>query len=207
VKNTGDVWLEFIRISATLKAQNGSILDISFTYTYLDRLPPSETAGFDVLEVNAAKSAATESYSLSLEFHEAASRTVRLQIINVGTSRNVFQWLEILGEVQNNGDSVSEYTMVIGTFYGSDGKVVYVAFTYTDPSTIQPGAKQAFKLSVTGEDRSNLVANYSLTGESSQYTSIPELPWHSAIISGIALCTTMVFLGTKRREYGNELSS
>jgi len=126
VKNTGDVWLQFVRISATLKDQNGAIVDMPFTYTTLNRLPPDIATGFDLVELDTMRSAQVRSYSLSLEFQQAESLSNHLVVTNITSSKDFLGWLQVLGEVQNTGDSISEYTEVIGTFYGTDGKVVDV---------------------------------------------------------------------------------
>jgi hypothetical protein len=72
-------------------------------------------------------------------------------------------WLEVVGEVENRGTAPSTYTRVAGTFCDADGKVIYVHFTYTDPSEISPGAKHPFKITVGSEDRTGRIARYSLT--------------------------------------------
>lgn len=56
----------------------------------------------------------------------------------------------------------------------TNGKVIYVGFTYTSPSEIPVGGRCGFKLNVVGSERSYRVARYSLTAESenSRYTSV-----------------------------------
>lgn len=79
-KNTGDVWSEFVRIAATFKDQNGAVVDTSFTYTLLDRLPAGVTSGFDVVELDTAKSTMIRSYTLAIEFQIAQPLTTALEI-------------------------------------------------------------------------------------------------------------------------------
>jgi hypothetical protein len=89
--------------------------------------------------------------------------------------------------VANIGDSISNDTVVTGTFYGADGKVVYVAFTSPTQPTIQPGTSQPFTLSVVDTTRVSLVNTYSVAAESLQYISVPEFPWQPTIILGVVL--------------------
>jgi hypothetical protein len=117
-----------------------------------------------------------------------------LQILNVNPAKNSWGWFEVVGEVQNNGNKPSHYTEVVATFYGSDGKVVYVWFTFTEPDTIQPGMKAPFKISIPSLERSDLITTYSLAVESDEYTSIPEFPWQ-VIIMGVVLSVTLFMLG------------
>jgi hypothetical protein len=109
-------------------------------------------------------------------------------------------WLEVVGEVENRGSISSAYTRVAGTFYDADGKVVYVHFTYTDPSEIPPGAKHPFKITVGSDDRTSRITRYALTAESenSGYTSIPEMPWPT-VLTVVALTLVVVVLRTKQR--------
>ena len=193
VLNTGNVWLTQIRISATLRAQNGSTIDFPAAYTFLNNLSPGEAAGFNVMEDNAANSGAVSSYTLNLEFHESQPVTFALNAYAVNATKDIYGSIVLTGFVQNNGNTESDYTKVVGTFYGADGNVVYVGMTSTDPATIPLANRQPFQLTVPGADRSNLVTSWSLLVESQQFTSIPE--WQTpAIIAGITLCLAVVTL-------------
>ena len=171
VKNTGDVWLQYVRISATFKDQNGAVVDTSFTYTMLDRLQPGVASGFSVVELDKEKSATIRTYTLALEFNPSQALSTALEIINTSSSKNVLGWLEVVGEVKNGGDTISEYTKVVATFYGADGKVVDVGFTYTDPSTVQPKTQQSFKLVLLSAARTSLTTRWVLDTQSVQYAS------------------------------------
>jgi hypothetical protein len=200
VKNTGGVWLIFVRVTATLKDQNGATIDMPFAYPWLFRLPPGVLAGFDIVELDKAKSSQVHSYSLNVDWQLGQPLSVKLQITNVASSKNFLGWLQLTGQVQNAGDTISENTLVAGTFYGSDGKVVYVTTAATNSSTIPPSGKAPFTLTIIGQDRSNLVASWSLTAESSQYASVAEFPWQSTLtlLAAVLLTLTVVKTGARK---------
>lgn len=187
VKNTGDVWLQFIQVSASFKDQNGVVLDIKPATPWLLRLPPNTAAGFDAIELNTTLAAKIRTYSLTLTYQPAQPLSILLRVGNITSSKNALGWLQLQGQVANIGDSISEYTIVTGTFYGADGKVVYVAFTSPTQATIQPGTSQPFTLSVVDTTRVKLVSTYSVAAESSQYVSVAEFPWQPAVILGVVL--------------------
>lgn len=197
VKNTGDVWLIFVRVTATLKDQNGATIDMPFAYPWLVRLPPGVLAGFDIVELDKAKASQVHSYSLNIDWQLGQPLSVKLQVVNVASSKNFFGWLQLTGQVQNTGDSISENTVVAGTFYGSDGKVVYVTLAATNSSSIPPGGEAPFTLSVIGQDRSSLVVSWSLTAESSQYVSVAEFPWQSTLTLLAAVLLTLTVVKTR----------
>lgn len=202
VKNTGDVWLQYVRVAATFKDQAGTVVDTSFTYTLLDRLPSGIASGFDLFEFDVGKSANIRSYALALEFQEAQPLTTALEIMNTSSSKNSLGWLQIVGEVKNNGDTISEYTKVVATFYGADGKVVDVGFTYTDPTTVQPHGQQGFKVTLISTTRSNTATTWSLDTQSTQYASIPELTM--PLIALAAALTLGGFTMPKKRRRRSE---
>jgi hypothetical protein len=188
VKNTGDVWLHFVRIAATFKGQNGDVVDTNFAYTELDRVAPNVASGFDIVELDTGKSAMITSYTLALDFQQTDALTTALQIVNTSSSKISLGWLQIVGEVKNNGDTISDYTKVVATFYGGDGRVVAVAFTFTDPITVQPHSQQSFKLTLLSTTRSNIATTWSLDTQSNQYASVPEFPWPLvALIAALSL--------------------
>jgi len=172
VKNTGNVWLQFIQISASFKDQNGVVVDIKPAPPYLLHLPPNASAGFDAIELNTTLAAMIRSYTLTLTYQMSQPMSAKLVITGLASSKNSLGWLQVQGQVTNAGDSVSENTFLTGTFYGTDGKVVYVAITSPTQSTIQPGTSQSFILTVFDPTRVSLIGNYSIAAESLQYTSV-----------------------------------
>jgi len=207
VKNTGDVWLQSILVTATLKDQNGAVVDVRQASPWLQHLPPQATIGFDLIEPDTHKSALIQSYALTLTFQSGQPRSASLEISGLVSSRNSLGWLQVQGVVANVGDSASDSTNVTGTFYGSDGKVVYVTFTTSATYTIAPGTSEPFTLTIVDSTRSNLVTRYSVAAESVEYTSVftqisvPEFPWQSTIITGIALAAVLIMM---RKRHGNK---
>jgi len=188
-QNTGDVWLQSVRIGATFKNQNGAVVGTSFTYTLLDRLPPGVTSGFDVFEFDKGKSAMIRSYTLAIEFETAEPLTTALEIINTSSSKDSFGFLTIVGEVKNNGDTISEYTEVVAIFYGANGNVVDVGYTFTEPTTVQPRSQQSFKLIPTSDPQSNLATRWVLDTQSNQYASVSETIWPALMLAAaLSLC-------------------
>jgi hypothetical protein len=199
VKNTGDVWLQFVKIVGTLRDGSGGIVDVDYTYTRTMYLPPEGVSPFDLTELDTAKSARVQSYSLIVEYREVAPIPQKLVILNVADSKNSLGWLEIVGEVENQADQVSTYTKIVGTFYDESGKVIYTGFTYTDPSDVPPVPRYPFKMTILSDERTSKVARYSLIAESmnSKYTSVPETPW-PGILMAAALTVAVVVVRRKR---------
>lgn len=146
VKNTGDVWLRFVKITGTLRDATDAIVDVEFAYTLLSYVPPNEVAPFDMIQTDTAKSARVQSYTLALKFTEIAALSQKLSFLNVADSKDALGMLEAVGEVENHGDIPSTYTRVIATFYDSNGKVIYVGVGYTSPDEIPVGARSGFKI-------------------------------------------------------------
>jgi hypothetical protein len=204
VRNTGDVWFQTILISVTLKDQTGAIVDIEQGGPWLQHLSPQATVGFDVIELDVGKSDMIRSYALALTFQSGPSRSASLEISGLVTSRNSVGWLQVQGIVINAGMSASDNTNVTGTFYGPDGKVVFVTFTTPAASTIQPGTNQPFTLTIVDSVRSRLVTRFSIAAESNEYTSvltytnIPEFPWQSAVMTWFALAAVLIVMKKRR---------
>ena len=197
VKNTGDVWLHYVQITGTLRDASNTIVDVVFTFTKIMYLPPGGVGGFDLSERDTVKSARVQSYSLVVEPDEATPIMQNLAILNTADSKNSYGQLEIVGEVENQGTSISTYTEIVGTFYDINGKVVYVGFTFTSPSDIPAGAKYGFKMTVRSDERTNQIARYTLVAESIEYTSIPETPWPIVML---AAALTLAIVALRRKE-------
>ena len=200
VKNTGNVWLQSILVTATLKDQTGAVVDVTRGSLWLQHLPPQAAIGFDVTELDPAKSVMVRSYTFTLTLQSGQPRSAFLEISDLVLLRNSVGWLQVQGVVANVGVSASDNTNVTGTFYGSDGKVVFVTFTTPTSSTIQPGSDQPFTLTIVDSTRSKMVTRYSVAAESNEYTSvltytnIPEFPWQSSIMTGLALASVLIMM-------------
>lgn len=173
VKNTGDVWLRFVKITGTLKNANGQVVDVQTTFTLMEYLPPGAKSPFDLMESDPSKASTISSYSLVLNFQQATSTLANsLTIQNTGSSIDSLGILEVVGEIRNNGPQISNFTKVIATFYDNFGKVIAVAFTFTSPADIPSGQAYGFKVLGPSSPTSSHVANFALTAESSQYISL-----------------------------------
>ena len=194
VKNTGDVWLQSILVSAILKDAQGGTVDVKQGSPWLTQVPPQISVGFDVIEMDLTKSATIRSYALSFTYQTGKPLPALLEIENLTSTKNSVGWLQVQGNVANVGDSASDNTVVTGTFYGSDGRVVSVTFTTLTDSTIPPGTSQPFTLTIVDANRSNLVRTYSVAAEGVEYTSVSELPWQPMIVTGFVLILSLLVL-------------
>jgi len=200
VKNTGDVWLHYVKITGTLRDASNAIVDVVFTFTKIMYLPPDSVGAFDMFEMDTAKSARVQSYSLVVDPDEATPIMQKLAILSVVDSKNSYGQLEIVGEVENQGTSTSTYTEIVGTFYDVNGKVVYVGYTFTSPTDVPAGAKYGFKMTVSSDERTNQIARYSLIAESQNYTSVPELS-APMLVAGIVLSMGVLAVWKKRHDF------
>jgi hypothetical protein len=72
--------------------------------------------------------------------------------------------LHIVGEIINESNKPLTFVKVTATFYDSNNSVVGTDFTYTSPSTLQPGQKAPFDMIITeGSMPLHLVAYYTLS--------------------------------------------
>lgn len=198
VRNTGDAWVQFVRITTVLTATNGTTIDVLATYSLPSTIPPGGIAGFDNIESDVAKSQATASASSATSQQEAQPVPVHLTIIGEGVSTDTEGFKEVVGVVKNNGTDPSTFTKVIGLFLTTQGNLTYVGFTYTDPSIIPPGAQYGFKLILANQTLSSISSRVTLFAESEEYTSVPEFPWPFILLSA-ALTLGVVELRRKTK--------
>jgi hypothetical protein len=70
---------------------------------------------------------------------------------------------EIVGEILNNGTITAEYAKVSVSFYDENGAILGSQYTYTDPSTIDPGQKAAFNIFITSDTIEDDTETYEFT--------------------------------------------
>jgi hypothetical protein len=199
VLNTGDAWLRFTKVTGTLKNSGGGIVDVLTSYAYAEYLPPEARSPFELIELDAAKSATVTSYSLALEFDLATIPPgVNLAVEGLTSSTDSAGNLNLLGQVRNTGLQQSNFTKLYATFYDSAGKVIYVDFTYTSPSTIPAGQVSSFKFIGPAGSIASHVSAFTVGAESDQYTSVAEFPWTVVLVAALTL-GVVVFRKKSRR--------
>ncbi len=207
VVNSGDVWLQFIKITGTLRNANGQIVDVTTTYAYATYLPPNGKSPFDLLESDTAKSSTITTYTLADDYEQASSTPGNTLVIEDATrSTDSLGEMNILGQIRNKGQATSNFTKVYATYYDHAGRVIYVDFAYTSPSDIPPGQAYSFKITGPNATITSHVANYALLAESDHYTSVPEFRW-PPILTAAALTLAVVAIRRKKlfemREHRN----
>lgn len=72
--------------------------------------------------------------------------------------------LHIVGEVINESFQILRFVEVIATFYDANNRVLGTDFTFTSPSTLQPGQRAPFDIIVSeGSIPISLMAYYILS--------------------------------------------
>jgi hypothetical protein len=171
----------------------------------LSYLRPNNTSPFDLIEIDAIKSAAIKTYSLTLDFEQLDTPpAATLTILHQGGTIDSIGDYVIVGEIENAGDQVVSFTKVVATFYNIRGTVIAADFTYTSPDSIPPGQTYGFKHFGPTATISSYVKSYSVTAESEQYSSlpVPESPWpQMLLVAVLTLC--LVALSKKRDARAN----
>jgi hypothetical protein len=210
VKNTGDVWLSDVIITAAMWNPDGLTVGTISGPASAVFLPPNRSVPFDI----ARATITTTDQEMIPTKHTAIIQSwtvlrgevpIRLATVNVQHEENALQLFQVTGQVENLGDMPSRITRVIGTFYEAGGDVVYVTSTPTTPETIPPGTKsEQFRLTVTDEAASKRVTNYAIIAESQDYTSVPETPLPT-FFAPMAVAVTLLALSKKLRDIRADL--
>jgi hypothetical protein len=187
VKNTGDVWIQFVRITTVLYAQNGTILDALSNYTQPSKVPPAGITAFDNIETNRANAKAVSRVESTVQAETSGAMEVDLTIMNPSGSLDSLGFMEVVGTVKNNGTQPSTFTKIVGIFYDGSRNLTYVNSTFTSPDTIPPGAQYSFKLILSDKNQSSATKTVTLLAESDQYSSVPEFPWPAILLASAIL--------------------
>lgn len=176
VENIGDAPASFVKVTATFYNSTGVVIATSFTYTTLSVLLPGRKSPFEVLLVDTAQAAKVHHYSLSVTFSATSPILIGLEILSHSSYVDDVGVMHVVGEIKNIATGTATYVKIAATFYNSTGHVVATAFTYSDPSDLNPDQTAPFEVLLVYTNRVPLVDAYELTAESTQYALIPEFP-------------------------------
>lgn len=188
VENVGDTPASFVKVTATFYDSGDTVVATSFTYAMLDVLLPGRKSPFEVLLVDTTQAAKVHRYSLGVTFSTTSPIPIGLEILSNSSYIDEAGYMHVVGEIKNIEIGTATYVKVMATFYNSTGNVVATAFTYSDPSDIDPGQKAPFEVLLIYTNRVLLVATYALTAESNQYAMVSEFP--SILIQSLLMFLT-----------------
>ena len=167
IQNSGAVNLEDFKINATYFDSNDTFLNTGPTHLEHDPrwLAPGKKAPFLLILLDEEASKKVASYELVLEFSETTEAPYELDIL--GDRGYVSKWgtYDVIGEVQNRGESNIESVKVYAAFYDQNGMVIAIDYTYTGTNgldTLSPGQKSPFKVYPSHSEVKGKVQGYSL---------------------------------------------
>lgn len=191
VANTGEEHLEAVKVTAQFYDMDGSLIDEQVAPTLIDVVAPQQKSPFDIPEIEEFSN-----YTLSTSYEVSLLRPeFEFNFTGVQTSLDDQGNFVVEGQAVNNGTKQVEETHVVGTFYDSQGKVVGVGYSNTDPPLLDPGQGGAFRMVV--EQAVQSVSHYALQAESNNYVEVPEFSPPSAMFVLIAAMVLVLCLATR----------
>lgn len=193
VENEGDTYVEYVRVTAVYYDVNDNIVGTNYTVAKLRVLPPHTKSPFELIVDDVDRAAKISRYSLLITGYISESTPLPhiLRMISNDSYISTAGYLNIVGEVNNEGSTECSYVMVTATCYDSGGKVVAVDYTYTAPLNLMPKANGTFHMMVGDTDQSSKVSRYALQVESNEAYQIPEF---SGIYIVAAICIFVTLL-------------
>jgi hypothetical protein len=201
VQNVRDKDVQFVRITATFYDENNTVVGTNTSTSGLRMMPPGAKSPFQVSMDDENKIQKMKNYSLKINSYDGVTQPFpkTLMILSNSSYVSVAGFLNIVGEVKNNGSSESTFTRVIATCYDDNGTVVYMNTGLTVPNVLASGQNATFNLIIYDKNQSGKVTNYALQAESDEAILIPEIQL-IPIALFITLLSTMVIIRQRQRK-------
>ena len=190
VENTGSQSVAFVTITGTFYDSNNTMIVTESSFATLEIIPPGVKSPFQVIVTDQNQAEKVHNYSLAVTDSSVTTKNLTKTLIILSNSSHISLsgFLNIVGEVKNNGSSESTSTRVAATCYDENGKVVAIESGFTDPQNLNPEQTAQFNLMVDNENQSAKVDNYTFQVQSSEAILIPEFP-----LSYIFIFLTLLF--------------
>lgn len=161
VQNNGSDNIRFVRVNVDVFNAQGQLIDTDFTFTQRRVINPSGKSCFKIILLD--DPAGFDHYELRVEATATTDQVRPLTLFNINEGPNTFAY-ELIGQVRNDGEESLEFVKIIGTLYDSDDKVIDCDFTFSNTSTLAPGAVSSWSLLFLGIERER-IALYSLIAD------------------------------------------
>ncbi|WP_455369740.1 FxLYD domain-containing protein [[Eubacterium] cellulosolvens] len=190
VENMGPQSMAFVSITGTFYDPNNTIIVTESSFATLEIIPPGVKSPFEVVVTDQNQAEKVHNYTLAVTDSSVTTKNLTKTLIISSNSSyiSVSGYLNIVGEVKNNGSSESTSTRVAATCYDENGKVVAIKSTFTDPQNLNPEKTAQFNLMIDDKNQSAKMDNYALQVQSSKAILIPEFT-----LSHVFIFLTLLF--------------
>ncbi|OGD53152.1 hypothetical protein A3K80_04440 [Candidatus Bathyarchaeota archaeon RBG_13_38_9] len=204
VENMGSQSVAFVTITGTFYDSNNTMIVTESSFATLEIIPPGVKSPFQVIVTDQNQAEKVHNYSLAVTDSSVTTKNLTKTLIILSNSSHISLsgFLNIVGEVKNNGSSESTSTRVAATCYDENGKVVAIESGFTDPPNLNPEQTAQFNLMVNNENQSAKVDNYAFQVQSSEAILIPEFPI-SYIFIFLALLFALVIMRSIKGPYSS----
>jgi hypothetical protein len=199
VENMGVQSVAFASITGTFYDSNNTIIVTESSFATLEIIPPGVKSPFEVVVTDQNQAEKVYNYSLAVTESSVTTKNLTKTLIILSNSSHISLsgFLNIVGEVKNNGSSESTSTLVAATCYDGNGKVVAIESGFTDPQNLDPEQTAQFNLMVDDENQSAKVDNYAFQVQSSKAILIPEFTLSLIFVFLTLLFTLVIMRRTK----------
>lgn len=199
VENKGIQSVAFVSITGTFYDSNNTVIVTDSGLATLEIIPPGVKSPFEVVLTDLNQAEKVHNYTLAVGEYSVTTKNLTKTLIILSNSSyiSVSGYLNIVGEVKNNGSSESTTNFVAATCYDENGSVVCVESTFTDPQNIDPEQTAQFNLFVNDKNQSAKMYNYVLQVQSSEAILIPEFTLSHIFIFLTLLFTLVILRRTK----------
>ena len=142
VENVGSQNTELNKVAVTFFDSSGTPVVTASNYSYLDILKAGRKSPFEII-LSAPPPVA--SYKLETTWQITSREPYTdLNIEDITFEREEQDWGYLSGQVRNTGSEMVDVTIVVGTFYNGDGKVVGATLTFSDILPLGPRESSPF---------------------------------------------------------------
>lgn len=173
VINTSDNTYQYVEVTAYVYDKNDKIISVDSGYLLVNYLLPHSKAPFEIIITTSDIKGSADSYRVEITDSSIAHMPKQaLKILSCSDNIDSLGFMHVICEVQNNGSGTSTFTQLIVTTYDKNGNVVEVDFTYTEPSSIEPGQKAAGEAIIT--NNVERISDYVVIAQSNEYVLLTE---------------------------------
>jgi len=141
----------FAKVTANFYGPGGQLLATDFSYSEIETIPAGGTSPFTILLIDPP--GGITSVNVLVTDYDTTPFDPPVSGLSIAVSnvyRNIIGTVHIVGTVTNTSGLTYTYVKPIGAFVDGSGTVIRADFTFTEPSTLGPGASGTFDMLFIG---------------------------------------------------------
>lgn len=146
VKNTGDAPIDFVKVTALIRDEEGNLIGSEYTLTEIDTILPGKASPYHILILEGYENWQSYEIIVEAEVTDWSNKYYDFAVVSSAGKPNEHGMYHVSGEVKNLGIESVDFVKIVIVLFDQDNRIIDVGYTYSKHTPVHPDEVSSFNL-------------------------------------------------------------